>query len=43
MLNSQHIFGPGVENLTMGSDSPLLANAEGIYPIPQPGIKKTEY
>ena len=43
MLNSPHIFGPEVENLTMGSDSPLLANAEGIYPIPQPGIKKTEY
>ena len=43
MLNSDHVFGPGVENLTMDSTPPLLANAEGIYPIPQPGIKKTEY
>ena len=43
MLNSDHVFGPGVENLTMASPSPLLANADGIYPIPQPGIKKKEY
>jgi hypothetical protein len=43
MLDSEHIFGPGVENLTMGSDSPLLANSDGTYPVPQPGLKKTEY
>jgi predicted dehydrogenase len=43
MLNSKHVFGPGVENLTMDSESPLLANADGSYPIPQPGMKKTEY
>jgi hypothetical protein len=43
MLNSKHVFGPGVENLTMDSESPLLASANGTYPIPQPGMKKTEY
>jgi predicted dehydrogenase len=40
MLNSEQQFGPGVENLTLKSDSPLLANADGIYPIPEPGKKK---
>ena len=43
MLNSNHVFGPGVEKLTMNSDSPLLANSDGTYPIPQPGLKKREY
>ena len=43
MLNSNHVFGPGVENLTLDSPSPLLADANGIYPIPEPGKKKTEY
>lgn len=43
MLNSDHVFGPGVENLTMNSQSPLPANADGTYPIPQPGMKKKEY
>ena len=43
MLNSSHTFAPGVENLTLDSESPLLANADGIYPIPEPGKKKQEY
>ena len=43
MLNSSHTFGPGVENLSMDSDSPLLANLDGLYPIPEPGKKKREY
>ena len=43
MLNCGHEFGVGVENLTLNSESPLLANADGSYPIPQPGMKKTEY
>ena len=43
MLNCSHDFAPGVENLTIDSESPLLANADGSYPIPQPGMKKTEY
>jgi predicted dehydrogenase len=40
MLNSQHVMGPGVEKLTMESDSPLMPDENGRYPIPEPGIKK---
>jgi hypothetical protein len=43
MLNSKHAFAPNVENITMESESPLLANADGTYPIPLPGMRKTEY
>ena len=40
MLNCEHSFGPGVENLTMESESPLQPNPDGSYPIPEPGKKK---
>ena len=40
MLNSEHQFGPGAENLTMKSESPLQANPDGSYPIPEPGRKR---
>lgn len=40
MLNSDHVMAPGVENLTMESDSPLMPDENGRYPIPEPGIKK---
>ncbi|MBL9153004.1 MAG: gfo/Idh/MocA family oxidoreductase [Verrucomicrobiales bacterium] len=40
MLNSQHVMAPGVEMLTMESDSPLMPDENGRYPIPEPGIKK---
>ena len=44
MLNSEHEFAPGVDQLTMNSPSPLPADAEGKYPIPMPGMtKKREY
>ena len=39
MLNADH-FGPGADMLTMDSDSPLKANVDGTYPIPEPGVKK---
>ena len=42
MLNSKHQFAPEVEKLTLESDSPLLANADGIYPVPEPGKKKKQ-
>ncbi|NNE90032.1 MAG: Gfo/Idh/MocA family oxidoreductase [Verrucomicrobiales bacterium] len=42
MLNSEHVFAPGVENLTMESDSPLMPDENGCYPIPEPGIKKDQ-
>jgi predicted dehydrogenase len=41
MLNCEHEFGPGVDNITSMDDaSPLVADADGTYPIPEPGIKK---
>jgi predicted dehydrogenase len=44
MLNCEHEFAPGVDKLTMTSPAPLVAGADGKYPIPMPGItKKREY
>jgi len=44
MMNSQHEFAPGIEKLTLESESPLKANDDGKYPIPYPGlIKDREY
>ena len=40
----EHEFAPDVDKLTMDSPAPLLADASGKYPVPQPGItKKREY
>ena len=38
MLNCNHEFAPGVDKLTMDGPAPLLADANGRYPVPQPGI-----
>lgn len=44
MLNCEHEFAPGIENLTLDGPSPLKADENGVYPIPQPGlITETEY
>jgi predicted dehydrogenase len=40
MLNCEHEFAPQVDQLTMTSPAPLLANTDGSYPVPQPGILK---
>jgi predicted dehydrogenase len=40
MLGCEHEFAPGIENMNYGSAAPVLANQDGIYPIPQPGIVK---
>src|SRR5437867_7689952 len=40
MLNSDHEYAPGVDKLTMNSPAPLLADASGRYPVPEPGVKK---
>jgi predicted dehydrogenase len=40
MLNCQHEFAPGVDKLTLESPAPLLADADGKYAIPMPGIKR---
>ena len=39
LLNDDREYAPGVDKLTMDSPSPLPANAEGKYPIPEPGLK----
>ena len=44
MLNCTHEFAPNADKLTMDGPAPLIADANGKYPIPQPGIiKETEY
>ena len=44
MLNSEHEMAPNLDKLTMDSPAPLLAAADGKYPVPQPGIvTKREY
>ncbi len=44
ILNGDHEFAPDVDKLTLDSPAPVLADADGKYPIPLPGInKKREY
>jgi hypothetical protein len=38
ILNCEHEFAPGVDQLTADGPAPLLANADGRYPVPQPGL-----
>ncbi len=38
ILNCDHEFAPGVDTLTNNSPSPLPLEANGRYPVPQPGI-----
>lgn len=38
-LACEHEFGPGVADLTLESDSPLMPDENGLYPVPAPGIK----
>jgi predicted dehydrogenase len=40
LIKSDHEFAPGVENFTMDSPAPVKADADGKYPVPEPGIKK---
>ena len=41
MMNCEHEFAPGVDQLTLDGPAPLRAGADGKYPVPQPGIVKT--
>ncbi len=44
MLACDHEFAPNVDRLAKDSPAPVLADAHGKYPIPQPGITtKREY
>ncbi len=38
ILNCEHEFAPGLDQLTENSPAPLQADAQGRYPVPQPGI-----
>jgi predicted dehydrogenase len=42
MLNCEHEFAPGIDKLTMNSPAPLLADNNGKYPVPLPGITTSE-
>jgi hypothetical protein len=43
-LNHEHEYAPGVDKFTADSPAPLKADANGRYPVPQPGIvKNREY
>jgi hypothetical protein len=43
MLNFDHEFAPGLDKLTKDTPAPVMPDANGVYPQPQPGIKKREY
>jgi predicted dehydrogenase len=44
MLNCEHEMAPGLDQITFDSPAPLRADANGRYPVPQPGIvKNREY
>ncbi|QDT99651.1 Gfo/Idh/MocA family protein [Gimesia aquarii] len=44
MLNCKQEFAPDVDKLTLDSPAPVLARADGSYPVPLPGIlKRREY
>ncbi len=43
VLNSDHVFAPDVDKMTESSPAPVLADANGMYPKPEPGKKKREY
>ncbi len=40
IMNSDHEFAPDLDKLTFDSDAPVMAGADGKYPIPLPGISR---
>ena len=44
MLNSDHEYAPNIDKLTLDGPAPLVPDAKGLYPVPQPGmVAKREY
>lgn len=43
MLNSDHEFAPGIDTITSDSPAPVVSDAKGMYPQPEPGRKTREY
>ena len=43
-MENDHEFAPGVDEFTFQSKAPIVADGDGRYPVPQPGItRKREY
>jgi predicted dehydrogenase len=40
ILNSEHEFAPDIDKLVLDGPAPLQADADGRYPVPEPGKKK---
>jgi predicted dehydrogenase len=40
MRNNPNEFAPNVDQLVLGGEAPIKANAEGRYPVPLPGVNK---
>jgi len=40
MLHSEHEFAPDVANLSENGPAPVVADGDGLYPVPKPGINK---
>jgi predicted dehydrogenase len=38
IMNAKHEFAPTVDKLTMDGPAPVMSDAKGKYPVPQPGI-----
>jgi hypothetical protein len=38
ILSGSHEFAPGLDKPTLGGPAPLVGDAQGKYPVPQPGI-----
>jgi predicted dehydrogenase len=38
MLNSTQVFAPDADKMTMDGSAPVMPDADGRYPVPQPGI-----
>jgi predicted dehydrogenase len=44
ILNSPHEFAPDLDKMTMDGPAPVMPDAKGKYPVPQPGVvTKQEY
>ena len=39
----EHEYAPGIDNVTKDSPAPLKSDEKGMYPLPEPGRKKTEF
>ena len=43
-MKNEHEFAPNVAEMTADSPAPVVADAHGMYPVPQPGkLRNMEY